>query len=191
MVLTALMFVFSALLVLLDQWSKHLAVKYLSGQPPVVLWPDVFELYFLEQGNDGVAWGLFSGQMWLIIPLTLLVMLILAVMLVRSDLRHSKLFSFSLALILGGGVGNLVDRIAYGAVVDFFHFTLIEFPIFNVADCCVCVGAALLFVYLLFVCKDSDIINARGLIIGSKPLGKETRNDGTDTMLDGDAGAGE
>ncbi len=178
--MTALMFVLSGLLVLLDQWTKHLAVVYLSGQPGLPVWPGVFELYFLEQGNDGVAWGLFSGQMWLIIPLTCLTMLLIAVMLLRSDLRHSKLFNISLALILGGGVGNLIDRIAHGAVVDFLYFKLINFPIFNVADCCVVIGAILLFVYLLFVCKETDVTSLRGMLFGSKPIGKEKTDDCTE-----------
>ncbi len=182
--MTALMFVFSGLLVILDQWSKFMAMKYLSGQPAVPIWPDVFELRYLDKGNSGVAWGLLSGQMRIIIPLTCLTMLLIVVMLLRSDLRRSKMFNISLAMILGGGVGNLIDRVTFGTVVDFLYFKYIDFPIFNVADCFVVIGAMLLFVYLLFMCKDEDLSSLRGLIIGSKSGRKETADDSADATVD-------
>jgi signal peptidase II len=115
-------------------------------------------------------------------------MALLAVMLLRSDLRHSKMFSISCAMILGGGVGNLIDRLTYKYVVDFLYFELIDFPIFNFADCCVVVGAILLFVYILFICKESDISSLRGVVFGSKRNKKEQHDDNRDEDLDGSDG---
>ncbi len=188
---TLLLFIFSGVLVVLDQWTKYLAVTFLKDSAPVPIWPDVFELHFLEQGNDGVAWGMLSGQMWLIIPLTCFVIVLLTVVLLRSDLRHSKLFSISCAMILAGGIGNLIDRVLNGAVVDFLYFKLINFPIFNFADCCVVVGAILLFVYIVFFCKEQDLTSVRGMIFGTKTAGRGNDHDSGDKALEHSGGAEE
>ncbi len=176
------MLVISAVLVAIDQVTKLLAVQFLKEQPALPLWKDVFELQYCE--NPGIAFSLLENQGWLFIPITCVVMGLIAVMIFRSDLRHSKTFSLSCAMILGGGIGNLIDRIAYSYVVDFLYFKLIDFPIFNFADCCVVVGAILLFLYLIFGCKDSDFPGIRGLVLGSKPAAKELANDDRDKDVD-------
>ena len=173
--LTVWMFVLSAVLVVIDQVTKSLAVSFLKDQPALALWEGVFELQYCE--NPGIAFSLLENQRWLFIPATCLVMIVLIIMLIRSDLRHSKIFSLSCALILAGGIGNLIDRIAYKYVIDFLYFKLIDFPIFNFADCCVVVGAILLFAYLLFGCNDSDFSSLKGLIFGTKSNAKESPDD--------------
>ncbi len=180
--LTVWMFLLSAALIIIDQVTKALAVAFLKEQPALPLWEGVFELQYCE--NPGIAFSLLENQRWLFIPLTCIVMILLIIMLLRSDLRHSKMFSFSGALILAGGIGNLIDRIAYKYVVDFLYFKLIDFPIFNFADCCVVIGAILLFAYLLFGCKDSDFSNLKGLIFGSTSTTKEQTNDDRDQNVD-------
>lgn len=187
--LTVWLFVFSAALVAVDQATKQLAVYFLKDQPAIPLWEGVFELQYCE--NPGIAFSLLENQRWLFIPATCLVMLLLTIMLLRSDLRHSKVFSISCAMILGGGLGNLIDRIAYQYVIDFLYFKLINFPIFNFADCCVVVGAILLFAYLLFGCKDSDFSNLRGLVFGSKIVAKEQADDDRNQDVDDPDGATE
>ncbi len=184
------MLLFSGIMIVVDQITKQLAVQYLSGQSPVPIWPEVFELRFLEKGNDGVAYGMLSGEMWLIIPMTSFVMLMLVIMLFRSDFRHSKVFSLSCALILAGGIGNFIDRVTLGAVIDFLYFKLIDFPIFNFADCCVVVGAVLLLVFLLFLCKDTEFTGIRGLIFGSKPAEEDWLHDSTIKTMDYPDGSG-
>lgn len=146
------MLIAAAGLVGLDQWTKYLAASGLTE--PIPLWAGVFELQYCE--NRGVAFGMLQGQRWVFIPLTLLVVGLLAMMLFRSEWRRSRVFCISAALIIAGGIGNLIDRIFRGYVTDFLYFKLIDFPIFNVADCYVTVGAVLLFVYLLFLNKDSE-----------------------------------
>ncbi len=147
-------FLLSALLVGVDQFSKYLAVTHLRAQPPIPLWPGVFELQYCE--NTGVAFSLLENMSWIFIPLTMVVMALLVMILVRSKLSAHALFRISCSLIIAGGLGNLIDRCWLGYVVDFFYFKLINFPIFNFADCCVVIGAALLVVFLLFIYKDED-----------------------------------
>ena len=143
-----------ALLIGADQFTKHLAVVHLREQPPIVIWPDVFELQYCE--NPGVAFSLLENQRWIFIPLTVIIMLLVIVVMFRSPLCKHVLFRLSCVLIAAGGIGNLIDRIYLGYVIDFLYFKLIDFPIFNVADCCVVVGAIFLIFYLLFIFKEED-----------------------------------
>ncbi len=183
------MFIVSAVLVFFDQLTKNMAVMYLKNEPAIPLWENVFELQYCE--NPGIAFSLLENQRWVFIPMTCVVIILFCVMLIKSDLRHSKLFSLSCALVLAGGVGNLIDRIAYKYVIDFLYFKLIDFPIFNFADCCVVIGAILLFIYLIFGCKGSDFPTLRGLIIGTKSATKEKPNDSGNQNVDSSSGTTE
>ncbi len=151
-------------LVFIDQLTKYYAVLYLKGQEPIVLWQQVLELHYHE--NDGIAFSMFAGWQWLIVPITALVMLLIFVIMWRSTMRNHWLFRTSCILILAGGIGNLIDRTVLGYVVDFIYVRLIDFPIFNVADCCVVIGAALLIVYVLFVYKEEDDLPLRTVLFG-------------------------
>ena len=166
----------AALLVAVDQITKYAAVIYLKDQATFPLWPGVFELEYRE--NTGVAFSMLENQRWIFIPLTLAVMVLLAVLLWRSDWRRYRTFRAAAVLILAGGIGNLIDRIFLGYVVDFLYFKLIDFPIFNFADCCVCVGAALLFVFLLFVYKEPENMTLREVLFGRRPAAGEKAEDG-------------
>lgn len=136
-------------LVGIDQLTKWLAVSYLQDGP-AVLWDGVFELRYVE--NDGVAWGMFGGEAfrWVLVAVTGVLMVGLLTLLMMRKYRRGLFSSVALILIVAGGVGNLIDRIVNGYVVDFLYFRLIDFPVFNVADCFVVVGALMLIVYLLF-----------------------------------------
>lgn len=185
--LTVWMLVLSAVLVVIDQATKYFAITFLKDQPALALWEGVFELQYCE--NPGIAFSLLENQRWLFIPATCLVMIVLIIMMFRSELRHSKIFSISCALILAGGIGNLIDRIAYKYVVDFLYFKLIDFPIFNFADCCVVIGAILLFSYLLFGCKDSDFSSLKSVIFGTTSPTKEQLDDDRNKDVDHSNGA--
>ena len=165
----------AAILIGLDQLTKHWAVVFLKGQEPLVLWPGVFELRYCE--NPGVAFSLLEHQRWIFIPVTLVVAVLFLVMLLRSELCRHGMFRVSCVLILAGGIGNLIDRIAYGVVTDFLYVKLIDFPIFNVADCCVVVGAILFFSFLLFVYKDKESKPLRTLLLGIPQKAKEVARD--------------
>lgn len=136
----ALYLLIAAFSVGVDQLTKYLAVQYLKPIRTYPLWDGVFQLTYLE--NRGAAWGMLQGQRWLFLVITLLVTAFIVAYIIY-DKNLSLLIGVALSLIAGGGIGNLIDRMATGAVVDFLHFSLIDFPVFNVADICVCVGAGL------------------------------------------------
>ena len=146
----------AAVLVLLDQWTKHLAVLHLKDQEAFVVWKDVFELWYLE--NRGAAFGILQGQKAIFVICTLLILgLILFLYNRLPDTRHFHPMRLVGVLLMAGAVGNMIDRVLQSYVVDFLYFKLIDFPIFNVADCYVTVGAILMAVLFLFYYKDEEL----------------------------------
>lgn len=143
------------LLVAFDQFSKSLAVKHLMNRSPIVLIDGVFQLFYLE--NKGAAFGMFQGRRVLFLLITLIIMVLVAYVYYKiSSYPKYRLLRITLILLTAGAVGNMIDRVANGYVVDFFYFNLINFPIFNVADCYVTIAAAALFFLILFYYKDDD-----------------------------------
>ncbi|MBQ1951055.1 MAG: signal peptidase II [Clostridia bacterium] len=169
--LPLLLLLLSGVLVFIDQISKHLAVAFLKDGPVFSLIPKVFELRYSE--NTGVAFSLLENQRWLFIPVTVLVAIVFIVLLFRSPLRKYKTFTAACVLILAGGIGNLIDRVWHGYVIDFIYFRLINFPIFNLADCCVVIGAAFLFVFVLFIYKEPEDTGVRTWLFGMPNKEKE------------------
>lgn len=145
----------AALLVGLDQWTKHLAVVHLKGKPSVVLADGVMELTYLE--NRGAAFGLLQGQQWLFYILTAVFVALVcwAVWRMPKTRRFMPLYAVFIVLT-AGALGNFIDRVVHQYVVDFFSFVLIHFPIFNVADIYVTLSAAAFFILILFYYKDED-----------------------------------
>ena len=135
--------------VILDQWTKYLAVVDLKPMESTVLLDAVLGLNYVE--NTGAAFGMLKGQRWFFIVLSTVAIVAIAVFLVRKRKTVPPLLGLAMAMIVGGGIGNQIDRIANGYVVDFFEFLFIDFAVFNVADCFVCVGAFLAVFDLLFV----------------------------------------
>ena len=136
----------------IDQLFKILIVNNLQLNENVNVLGDVFKITYVR--NDGVAFGMFSGMQWLFIVITVLMMgaIIFYMFKKRPD---SKLFYFTVALIIGGGIGNLIDRICYGYVVDYLSLSFFK-PVCNFADYCITVGVILLAVYLLFFADKKD-----------------------------------
>lgn len=145
-----------ALLTFLDQWTKRLAVLHLKDQEPFVLIKGVFELNYLE--NRGAAFGIFQGQRVVFLLCTLVILGLVAVCYCRlpEDKRFHPLRLTGM-LLAAGAIGNMIDRAANSFVVDFLYFKLIDFPVFNVADCYVTVGAALLALLILFYYKEDEL----------------------------------
>lgn len=140
-------------LVAVDQLTKVLAVTYLRDGP-VALWDGVFDLTYVE--NRGAAFGLGQGYGWLFAVLTVILSCgILWLLFSTRRFRHPLAVASGM-LIVAGGIGNLIDRVGRGFVVDFLYFKLIDFPVFNVADCCVVIGAILLAVYVLFIYREPE-----------------------------------
>lgn len=146
----------AAILVFLDQWTKYLAVLHLKGQNPIVIWEGVFELHYLE--NRGAAFGILQGQKAVFLVCTVVVLLLIAFFYSRMPVERRFLpLRLVGVLLAAGAIGNLIDRMRYSYVVDFLYFKLIDFPVFNVADCYVTVGAVLLAVLILFVYKEEEL----------------------------------
>jgi len=136
----------AAALVLTDWLTKRWAEQALAPVGRMALWDGVVGFCYAE--NTGAAFSSFSGATMLLGIVSLVICIGVAV----YKLRHPEadwLTQSALSMVLAGGIGNLIDRIVRGYVVDFIEVLFIEFAIFNVADICVTVGAALLFIALL------------------------------------------
>ena len=132
--------------VALDQITKYLAVEFLQPVGSVPLIKDVLHLTYVE--NPGAAFGMLKGAPWLFNTVSVLSVIVMTAFLVLGQ-SPNKLYGISLAMIVSGGIGNLIDRFTLKYVVDFIDFTLIDFAVFNGADSFVCVGAGLLILALV------------------------------------------
>lgn len=136
----------AALGLLLDQFTKYLAVTNLKDKEPVVLIPGVLELRYLE--NRGAAFGVLQNQKIFFVIMTCLVLVFLAYALFKMpDLKKYRLLHVMGGLLVAGALGNFLDRLRLDYVVDFIYISLIDFPIFNVAD-----------MYVSFICVIGLII---------------------------------
>lgn len=143
------------ILMLVDQYTKLLAISHLKGQAPFVIFPNVLEFSYLE--NTGAAFSSFEGRQVFLIVLTVLVILFLAWKYITLPAeRRFSLMRFCLLLILSGAGGNLLDRLTRRYVVDFIYFVPINFPKFNVADIYITCGVALLAVLLFFYYTEEE-----------------------------------
>ena len=135
--------------VIIDQLTKYLVVIFLKPIGYVPLWQDVLHLTYAE--NTGAAFGILENHRWVFMSMSVIAIIGMIIFVIIYRSNKSILFHLSLGMIIGGGIGNMIDRVVNGYVVDFIDFTLIDFAIFNGADSFVCVGGALLFIYILFV----------------------------------------
>ncbi len=143
-------------LVWLDQFTKKLAVDKLMDKPAFPIINGVLEFDYLE--NRGVAFGMFQGQRILILLVGVVVIAgLLYLMLKMPSGRKYTIFHVITAFIIAGGIGNIIDRVSLEYVIDFISFVLIDFPIFNVADCYVTCGVIAMCIMILFVFKEDDL----------------------------------
>lgn len=141
----------------MDQLSKSLAVNMLGQVGAVQSFIPHF-IRFEYRENTGMAWGLLPNARVYFIIVTLILAAFLVFLLVRYRKLLPNLSKVALTVILSGAIGNLIDRIFLGYVRDFIAFDFIEFPVFNIADCCVTIGAVLLAVSLLLTKPGKDFI---------------------------------
>ena len=142
---TALSTLLALALLALDQWVKrHITLTLPLGETRPLL-PGLVELKTVH--NYGAAWSSFSGARWLLVAATSLIVLVILSLLVRRVVRH-PLGTLACCLIVSGGLGNILDRVRLGYVVDMVHFQFYErYPVFNVADVCIVSGCVLGLIY--------------------------------------------
>lgn len=136
----------AVLLVAVDQIVKNWAAETLT-KGDIAIIENVLYLKYAE--NTGVAFSMFSDNRWILVGVTS-IMLAAVLAFFLSGKVSGKLEVFSLSLLLSGGVGNLIDRVSLGYVIDYIDVRIINFAIFNIADICICVGAFLLCVAVYF-----------------------------------------
>ena len=132
-----------AAIVALDQWVKAYIVTHFAVGESKPFLPQLLRLHYVR--NFGAAWSSFSGERWLLIGVT--------------GMGMHPLGVWALTAVIGGGVGNLIDRVRLGYVVDMLDCTFIEFPVFNVADCFVVCGTIAALVYYIWIYPNTDAKN--------------------------------
>lgn len=143
------------ILVALDQLTKSIITGNfaLYESKPVI--NNVFSFTYIQ--NTGIAWGMFKGKINILLIITALIIILCSYMYYNiSDEKGYIAAKICLIFIISGGIGNMIDRIKLGYVIDFLSFDLINFPVFNVADIYVTVFTILLFILILFKYSDED-----------------------------------
>lgn len=136
------------LVLIADQLTKLYIISNFSLGESTGFIKGIIDIVYIH--NKGAAWGMLSGKTWLLLCITFIVMIFCIVVLIKTG-KGSKILFWSVTLVLSGGIGNMIDRIFRdGNVIDFLHFEFWpQFPVFNVADCAVVIGAGLLILYFI------------------------------------------
>ncbi|OOB77601.1 MAG: signal peptidase II [Epulopiscium sp. Nuni2H_MBin003] len=143
-----ILIILGIVLVGIDQISKNWASVTLKQVQEIEIWPQVFHLAYVE--NRGAAFGMMQNMQWFFIIVTIVVIgAILVYWRKIPDTKTQKIYKVSLTLIMSGAIGNLIDRVFLGYVVDMFYFILIDFPVFNVADICVVTGTIIFMIVMI------------------------------------------
>ncbi|WP_367341606.1 signal peptidase II [Limosilactobacillus sp.] len=137
------------LFLLLDQVVKWAVSTHIAMNHTLVLLPGVMGLTDLH--NRGAAWSILEGQQWFFVVITIVALIIIVALMYHF--REQRPVMVCLSLILAGAIGNFIDRIRLGYVVDMFETLFIDFPVFNVADCCLTIGVIAL---AWFIIKEDD-----------------------------------
>lgn len=137
----------AAAVLVIDQITKYLVVSHFNLYESIPLIPGVLNLTYIH--NRGAAFGIFQNQTLPFVIITL-VALALGVWVLYKRYFDHPLMDWAILLILSGGLGNLIDRVfRHGNVVDFLETAFMQFPVFNIADCAVVIGAGLMILYLI------------------------------------------
>lgn len=145
--------IITILLVAIDQITKYISVESLKGASSLVLIDKFLSLTYVE--NRGAAFGILQNARWVFIAFTFIALIFIIYYKLKYKPQSITLNS-ALCLITSGAVGNLIDRVGRGYVVDMIEVTFINYPVFNVADCFVVIGAILLSIYVMFIYKEPE-----------------------------------
>ncbi len=143
---------FTAVIVAADQLTKYLTVANIPLYADVPFLPGVLQLTYVQ--NTGAAFSSFEGQQWLFALIFAVFTAALLYEYFRKPMPFTKLERWLIVAIYAGGLGNMIDRVRLGYVVDMIETTFIEFPVFNVADCFITCGCILLLIHLIFCNKE-------------------------------------
>ncbi len=135
-------------IIILDFLAKCWAKNELSQIGSIPVWEGVLHLTYVE--NRGAAFGILQNKVWLFVIVALIAISVMVFVLWKFKAR-SKVLNLGLCFVMAGAVGNMIDRITLGFVVDFLDFRLIDFPVFNIADIFVCIGAGLIAIFVIFI----------------------------------------
>ncbi|WP_428912614.1 signal peptidase II [Niallia sp. Krafla_26] len=140
-------YVIAILMIAIDQVTKWLVVKNMELGESITIIEDF--LYLTSHRNRGAAWGILEGQMWFFYIITIIVIVGIVFYMQKSK-GEGALFKWALSLMLGGAIGNFIDRVLHQEVVDFIHSYPFgyNFPIFNVADSSLVIGVGLLIIHM-------------------------------------------
>lgn len=148
-----LFIIITVILIALDQITKLITLNYLKPVSTVSVIDNILSFTYVE--NRGAAFGILQNARWVFILFTIIA--VVAIFYYKFQKKpEGTTINSALCLILSGAVGNLIDRIFRGFVVDMIEVTFISYPVFNVADCFVVVGAVLLSIYILFIYKEPE-----------------------------------
>lgn len=142
----AIYLVISAVIVGLDQWTKYLTVENIQLGETKEFISGFLSFTYIR--NTGGAWSILEGKMMFFYIMTVAVVAVLLYLLVKNS-KGSKWFTIGLSLILAGALGNFIDRLRLGYVVDMLKTEFITFPIFNIADMALVIGVGCVFIYLI------------------------------------------
>ena len=147
-----MIFIFWAIaIIILDQVTKYAAVKYLMGQSPYVIIMNHLEFRYVE--NYGAAFGILQGKRVFFIIIATIVILLVVFYLYKNYNNFTLIAKFAVFTLLGGAIGNLIDRVRLGYVIDFIRVSLLksyDFPVFNIADTFIVIGTILIVYVVLF-----------------------------------------
>ena len=147
--------VLAGVLILLDQITKYLARRDL-GEAGYSIIDGVFKLSLVE--NKGAAWGMFQGGVDILSIISIILIIVLVFFFIKiPEGKRYFLIRLLVTIVFAGAIGNEIDRLFVGYVTDFLYFELIDFPVFNVADCYITVGMILFAILMLFYYKDEDL----------------------------------
>ena len=147
--------VITAVLTQLDQITKYVAENNLYMKNDIDIIKNVLTLTYLR--NNGSAFGMFSGKINAFLVLTVIIVVVITYIVIRMPVTKRYLPMYIVCtMLVSGAIGNFIDRVRFGYVRDFIYFKLINFPVFNVADCYVTISVAIFIVLILFVYKENE-----------------------------------
>lgn len=143
-------FILTIFIIIFDQVTKLMAIKYLKTSPPYIILDNFFQFHYVE--NYGAAFGILQNKKIFFVIITLAVVLAITFFLIKNYYEINGFMRIGLSMLLGGAIGNFIDRLRLGYVVDFISFRLInryDFPVFNIADIFIVAGTGLILLLVL------------------------------------------